>query len=213
MQNGRQPRDHRSRALSEPSGEHDLTFDWGALIDSKTRLLHPDGYELILDALETARDSLQAALRSPSMLVDLDLPLPLAFLAGYEWRVTTRLRLVVRQRTGISVTDVDGEGPATSAPRPGDKPLSGSGPAVLSVSCREGLGRVAEHYAAAVDAQELITLHVPGMLSPAGMRGVARACGSELRRLNNRGVDKHLLMLGPAALAVSPDRVLMPAGR
>ncbi|MGH2746739.1 MAG: hypothetical protein ACRDKB_02295 [Actinomycetota bacterium] len=127
---------------------------------------------------------------------------PLAFLLGYEWRVTTRLRLVVRQRTGVSVTDVDGDGPASSAPRPVHKPLSGTGPAVLAVSCREALGEVAEHYAAAVDAQELSTLHMSGMLSPSEIRGLARACGLELRRLNNRGVDKHLLMLGPAALAV-----------
>ncbi|MGH2748547.1 MAG: TIR domain-containing protein [Actinomycetota bacterium] len=66
------------RALSEPSGEHDLTFDWRALIDPKERFLHPGGYDLILDALEAARDSLQAAFRSPSVLVDIDLPLTLA---------------------------------------------------------------------------------------------------------------------------------------
>lgn len=190
------------RALSEPSGQHHLTFDWRALIDPKRRSMHPGGYDPIVHALETTRNSLQAAFGSPSVLVDPDLPLPLAFLTGYEWRVTTRLRLTVRQRTGVSVTDMDSEGPATVAPQPLRRPLSGNGPAVLAVSCREELRDVAERYASAANARELITLHQAGMLSAPQIRGLARTCGRELRRLNNRGVDKHLLMLGPAALAI-----------
>ena len=39
-------------------------------------------------------------------MLDLDLPLPLAALIGYEWRVTSRLRLTVRQRSGAGIVDI-----------------------------------------------------------------------------------------------------------
>ncbi len=53
---------------------------------------------------------MQSCLPSPAVLLDIDLPLPLAFLLGFEWRITTRLRLSVRQRTGYSFEDVAGDG-------------------------------------------------------------------------------------------------------
>jgi hypothetical protein len=90
------------RALSEPSGEHDLTFDWRAVIDDRARLLKEGSLPVLLDALANARGAFQAREDSPDLSLDLDLPLPLAFLVGYEWRVTTRLRLRIRQRTGSS---------------------------------------------------------------------------------------------------------------
>jgi hypothetical protein len=70
------------RALSEPSGEHDLTFDWRRLVVGPERTLHPGAVDLIEDALAAARDALQAVFHSPEILLDLDLPLPLAFLAA-----------------------------------------------------------------------------------------------------------------------------------
>jgi hypothetical protein len=190
------------RILSEPTGEHELTFDWRALIDPTARSLAPGARELLGDALATAREALQAAFPSPALLLDLDLPLPLAFLTGYQWRTTTRLRLAVRQRTGVSYATIDGDGPVTNPPAPARRSLAAPGPAVLAVSCRAGLGDAAARYAAEVGARELITLHVPGLLAAPDLRGLARACARELRNLNNYGVDKHLLLLGPAALAV-----------
>jgi len=190
------------RTLSEPTGDHDLTFDWRALIDPTARSLAPGARELIGDALATAREALQAACPSPALLLDLDLPLPLAFLTGYQWRTTTRLRLAVRQRTGVSFATIDGDGAVINPPGPARKSLAAPGPAVLAISCRDGLGDAAPRYAAEVGARELITLHVPGLLAAPYLRGLARACARELRNLNNRGVDKHLLLLGPSALAV-----------
>lgn len=90
----------------------------------------------------------------------------------------------------------------TNPPEPARKSLAAPGPAVLAVSCRDGLGDAAARYAAEVGARELITLHVPGLLAAPDLRGLARACARELCDLNNRGLDKHLLLLGPAALAV-----------
>jgi len=139
---------------------------------------------------------------SPALLLDLDLPLPLAFLTGYQWRTTTRLRLAVRQRTGVSFATIQSDGPITDPPRPTRKSLPTPGPTVLAISCRTDLAHAAERYAEEVGARELIKLHVPGLLDDAGLRGLARACADQLQQLNHRGIPKHLLILGPAALAV-----------
>jgi hypothetical protein len=74
------------RGLSEASGEHDLTFDWRALLDPHARTLHFRAIDRIEDALAAGRDALQAAFHSPDVRLDIDLPIPLAFLVGYEWR-------------------------------------------------------------------------------------------------------------------------------
>jgi len=189
------------RTLGEPTSECDLTFDWRRLLDPRSRSLAPGVLELITDALATARDAFQGA-SATHLLLDLDLPLPLAFLVGYEWRITTRLRLTVNQRTGVSFTEVDSDGCIARTPEAVQERLGGDGPAVVVVSCLNGLGDTARRYAAQVGARELITLHVPGILDAAAIRSLARACARELRALNHRGIDKHLLMLGPVALAV-----------
>lgn len=106
------------RALSEPSGGYDLTFDWRAVIDDRTRLLDGGSLPVLLDALANARRAFQAMEDSPHLSVDPDLPLPLAFLVGYEWRVTTRLRLRIRQRTGASFSWIDYEGRLGEEPTP-----------------------------------------------------------------------------------------------
>jgi hypothetical protein len=190
------------RALSEPSGEHDLVFDWRALLEPETRTLKPMASELIIDALRTGRSALQAAFESPSVLLDLDLPLPLAFLVGLEWRVTTRLRLAVRQRTGVSFAEIASDGAVVDYPQPARSPLAAEGPAVLAVSCGDGFGDLARDYATAIGACELVALHMPGLLDPPKLRALARSCARELRSLSARGVEKHLLLLGPVSLGL-----------
>jgi hypothetical protein len=190
------------RALSEPGGEQDLTFDWRWLVDGQARTLRPEAVRLIEDSLASGRDALQAAFHSPEVLLDLDLPLPLAFLVGYEWRLTTRLRLVPTLRTGVTSGELQGEGDVTPPPESVREALGGAGPVVLAVSCRDGLREAAQRYASVVDARELITLHVPGILQAPAIRGLARVCARELGRLNDRGLDKHLLLMGPSALAL-----------
>lgn len=108
----------------------------------------------------------------------------------------------MRQRTGVSFTEIDSEGEAANAPTPVHEPLRGDGPAVLAVSCLDGMGDAARRYAALVGARALITLYVPGILDSGRLRGLARTCARELRALNNRGMEKHLLILDSVALAV-----------
>ncbi|HXG44984.1 MAG TPA: SAVED domain-containing protein [Gemmatimonadales bacterium] len=199
---GEKPITVAMRALGGVSGDHDLAFDWRSLIDPERRLLAPGAAPMVVDALAGARDALQAAFPSPSMVLDLDLPLPLAFLVGYEWRVTARLRLGVRQRTGSSFSVIWGEGEARDAPEPKCRSLGGTGPSILAVSCRDGFEDAALRYADEIGAREVITLHRPGILGASDLRALARAAAEQLRKLNNKGIDKHLLILGPAALAV-----------
>src|SRR4030043_986571 len=77
------------RTLSEPDNDSDLTLDWRGLINPESRILAPNGLSRIVDALKTVREALQSIAHSPQIILDQDLPLPLAFLTGYEWRITT----------------------------------------------------------------------------------------------------------------------------
>lgn len=190
------------RALSEPSGEHDLTFDWRAVLDARARLLEEGSLPVLLDALANAREAFQARERSPELSLDSDLPLPLAFLVGYEWRGTTRLRLRIGQRTGATFSWIEHAGPLGEEPVPEPRRLDGNGPAVLAVSCGDSLETAALTYASEVRASELVLLHVPGLLGSDGLRALARAATGQLRKLNERARDKHMLIRGPGALAM-----------
>ena len=191
------------RALSEPSGEHDLTFDWRSIIDPKARLLQEGSLRVLLDALTNAREAFQARERSPELSLDPDLPLPLAFLVGHEWRVTTRLRLRIGQRTGASFSWIEHDGSPGEMPEAVPRRLEGDGPAVVAVSCGgEPLETAALTYAKGVRASELVLLHTPGLLDGEELRALARAAAGQLRKLNDRTKDKHMLIRGPGALAV-----------
>lgn len=189
------------RALSEPTGGHDLTFDWRPVFGARSRRLDAGALPVLLEALSNAREAFQARDGSPEVALDADLPLPLAFLVGYEWRITARLRLRVLQRTGSSYAWVEADGPVAAAPRPVAKRLRQVGPAVLAVSCGEPLGETARLYCNKHSASELITLDIPGTLDHAQMRAAARESAGLLRDLNGRGLVKHLLIKGPVALA------------
>jgi hypothetical protein len=50
-------------------------------------------------SLANLREGFQPKASFPEIALDMNLSVPLAMMIGYEWRVTTRPRLVVRQRT------------------------------------------------------------------------------------------------------------------
>ena len=189
------------RALSEPAGEHDLTFDWRYVFDARTRHLNNDALPTLTESLSNARGAFQRREQSPTLNLDLDLPLPLAFLVGYEWRITSRLILRMEQRTGSSFAWVDGNGPTTEIPTPVVNSFDRSGPAVLVVSCGGSFDKVAKRYADEQSASRLVTVRVPGLLNAEQMRSVARKAADCLRELNNAGLRKHLLIKGPVAIA------------
>lgn len=191
------------RALSEPDGAQDLTFDWRGLLDADRRVLVPGGLDLMIDALANTRDAAQARTSSPELRVEPDLPLPLAYLVGYEWRITTRLRLVVYQRTGSAFRWISADGSTAPIAAPVvDEPGSSDGPTVVVASCGNGSPGATRRYADSVGARYLVTLHVDGLLDDRQIRGLARAAADELRAANDRGDEKHLLIVGPGILAI-----------
>lgn len=190
------------RALSAPDDEFDVTFDWRSLIDADSRSINDGAENVFVDALRSMREALQVACLHPDVRLDLDLPLPLAFLVGYEWRLATRIKITVRQRTGSEWSHIPSSGEVAAAPEAVRQTLSGRNCVVVAVSCLTGPGRSAEEYSERVNASEVASLHVPGILSEAQLRGLARRAADELRELNNRGLRKRLILLGPTALAV-----------
>ena len=190
------------RALSEPAGGPDLTFDWRHVFDARARRLDDGALPTLTESLSNAKDAFQRRERDPTVNLDLDLPLPLAFLVGYEWRITSRLRLRVEQRTGSSYAWVDGDGPTAEIPDPVVKSFDRSGPAVLAVSCGRPFDKVAGRYADEQSASRLVTVHAPGLLDAGQIRSIARKAAGCLRDLNDDGFRKHLLIKGPVAVAV-----------
>ena len=188
-------------ALREPRPDRDLTFDWRPLFDPDTRHLDAEGLPRIVDALDEARLALQGGTPQPEIEVDLVLPLPLAYVVGYRWRITTGIRLSFIQRTGSAERLVDGDG-LIANPIPTPAPaLAGDGPVVLAVSTIWDIAASATKYAEGLPGSNVISLHVPRVLEPAEIRGFARTVASLLKQLGDRSVEKHLLLRGPESLA------------
>jgi hypothetical protein len=159
---------------------------------------------ILVDALRTLRDAIRPTAPFPQITLDIDMPLPLAALIGYEWRVTSRLRLTVRQRTGAGILEVAGDGPArTEWPEWTRQDHGRSGPCVLAVSTTpHPLTAHLQRYADQLGAGQTLDLHVPGHLDAEEIRGVGREIAGKLREVCDDGADKHLLLAGPASLAV-----------
>ncbi len=203
----------QARTFSEPDGNPELVFDWRGLFDQEKRLLGQEGQCKLTAALRAVRDALQAVCHYPHVLLDQDLPLPIGFMVGYEWRITTRIRLTVRQRTGVTYSDINSDDEVTDAPAPTRQLLRGDGPIVLAVSSGAGFGVMHEQYAEEIGAREIVSLHMRGILNHPEIRGLSRACANELRRVNNLGLEKHLLLQGPASLAILAGAASNASGR
>jgi hypothetical protein len=189
-------------ALTEPTGIQDFTFDWRHFIDPRSRILMPAAAEAMRDALLTFRDAVKPTAEFPRITLDLDVPVPVAALVGYEWRVTSRISLSIRQRTRSGVVVVDGDGPTAQGwPAWTETLLAGSGPTVIAVATTtEPLTEPLSAYAGRVDARRTLQLHVPGELDAAGIRGLARHVAAVLRDGNGGRNGKHILLAGPCAL-------------
>jgi hypothetical protein len=190
-------------AMSEPSGAHDVTLDWRDLVPERTRLLRPGAEDTVRGALANLRDGFQPKADFPEIVLDLNLPLALAMLLGYEWRVTTGLALTVRQRTGSGLLVVAGEGLVHDAwPAWTERALGGGGPTVIAVSTTaDPLNAAFDAYAREHHAERILGLHVPGVLDAAGVRGLARHVASKVRSVHGDGIERHLLLAGPVSLA------------
>jgi hypothetical protein len=158
-------------AFTPVDGHQDFTLDWRSVVDEDTRELTPGTLPRLVDALCNLRHALKPTAPFPHITLNIDMPLPLATL--YEWHVTTRLRLTIRQRTGAGILEVAGDGitrtewPAWTA-RDHDR----QGPCVLAVSTTpHPLTAHLERYADQVGADKTLDLHVPGQVTRTGSAG------------------------------------------
>jgi hypothetical protein len=191
-------------AMSEPNGEHDFTLDWRQVVPERTRVLAPGVEERLRMSLANLREGFQPKATFPEITLDINLPLPLAILLGYEWRVTTNLRLVAHQRVGSTRIVVRGRGAAASGfPDWIEHHLGGSGPTVFAISTTNApLEGPLAVYAREHQAGRTLALHVPGVLDATGIRGLARHVAEKARAVGHDGLPRHLLIAGPVSLAL-----------
>ncbi|MDX6602998.1 MAG: hypothetical protein QOF13_2200 [Solirubrobacterales bacterium] len=201
-------------ALREPHDGHDLTLDWSGLLNREARTIAPEQVSRLIGALVDVRTALQRQVESPHLLLDLDLPLPLAVLTGYHWRLTTRMRLDVRQRMDgdLLLVRQRGEVDEPATPFADDGATGGEGPTIVAISCGEPIPGAADRYRESVAGRSVISLHCPGHLSAAQIRGVAQRAARKLGELNDAGREKHLLLRGPASLALLLGASMNAAG-
>lgn len=191
-------------ALAEPDGDQDFTFDWRTVIGPRTRVLTEDA-EVLRDALWNLRDALVSRAAFPEVELTLNLPLPLAMLLGYEWRVASRLKLTIKQRTRSGIVVVTGDGDVTdSGAWPGweERDLGRDGPTVVALATtQQPLAGPLSSYAATVGAGRTVSLHAPAQLDGPGMRGLARHAAAKLREVGQQAPNPHFLLAGANGLA------------
>jgi hypothetical protein len=191
-------------ALAEPDGDQDFTFDWRTTIDPRTRVLTEDP-DVLRDVLWNLRDALVPRAAFPEVELTLNLPLPLAMLLGYEWRVTSRLKLTINQRTRSGIVVVTGDGDVTDSgtwPEWEEEDLGRDGPTVVALTTtKQSLAEPLAGYSATVGAGRTVSLHAPGELDAPGMRGLARHAAAKLREVGQQAPNPHFLLAGPTGLA------------
>jgi SMODS-associated and fused to various effectors sensor domain len=191
-------------AMSEPDGSHDFTLDWRTVVPERTRVLADGMEERLRASLANLREGFQPKAAFPEITLDINLPLPLAMLIGYEWRVTTHLRLVARQRVGSSRIVVRGRGrTATSFPDWTEHSVGRQGPTVFAVATTNvSLDQALDTYAHQHQAGRTLALHLPSVLDADGIRGLAQHVAEKIRAVGHDGFPRHLLIAGPVSLAL-----------
>lgn len=187
----------------EPTEDYDLVLDWRDVLDEGGRLHDATRLPLLTETLADIRVVAQSRARVPRITVEPHLRLPLAALVGWEWNRVRPIDLrVVQISTAGSMLVEDLGNQMQSASEPREFSFEGDGPHVVALSVGKDLGDTVPRYASGLDARGAIHLHLDGPLDPAGICGAASWAIEQLSALNNRGIAKHLLLLGPVSLAV-----------
>lgn len=213
------PVDATVTAFRAPTEEHDLTLDWRSMFEADSRTLATGAIETFVEALGDIREALQSRGRTPHISAELNLPLPLAMLVGYEWRTTTQLQLTVKTVNPDGSVLVVEPAAAAMPHEPAvarEAELTGTGPFVLALSVGADLGATVDRYAAEHDARGFEHLHVGlgvnELLDADGVRALALHVVARMNELQAAGAPKHLLLRTPATVAAAIGRAANATG-
>jgi hypothetical protein len=203
-------RDHSGQPLRiavtggrEPAADYDLVLDWREVLDSQGRLMHSDDLSRLVETLADIRTAAQSQSALPQITVEPHLRLPLAAIVGWEWNRVRPIRLSVLQ-TSVSGSLVveDLEVGTSGLPEAEELAGEGLGPFVVALSVGKTLEQALPRYMNEVDSRGGIHLHLNGPLQAADICKAAHWVVHRLASLCGAGIPKHLLLLGPASLAV-----------
>jgi hypothetical protein len=204
----------KDAVIGRPTGrDYDLTIDWRTLFDTESRVWTSSQLSEGLESLTDVKTALQQRADRPKVRLTVDLPLPIALMIGYEWRLTTGLNVEILQPKEQDLEVVDlGARSRWKCPAAVEQSLNGRGPCVVSVAIGEPLTAAAGRYAARVRASRHDAFHVAGLIGASEIRSIARSVTDHLRRVNDRGAAKHLLIRGPYGLAVAIGLLMNAVG-
>jgi hypothetical protein len=197
-------------SFRSPTEQHDLSLDWRSLFDAEARTLMPEAVATFIEVLEDIREAIQVRGRTPQLLVELTLPMPLAMLVGHRWRETTQLQVTLKTVNPDGAILVVPPGPPTTLPwpTPSSATLNGPGPFVLAISVGPTLGATVNRYAEDHEACGFEHLHIDrdprtDPLDAEEIRSLAAHVVRRLHAIKARGLPKHLLLRTPASLAAA----------
>ncbi len=184
-----------------PVAATDIVLDWRELLVDG-RPSSTSDLAVIGSTLGSLRSAVQECGPHRSVAVEANLRLPLAALVGWELGAHAQIDLTVVQRSGAAVFDVSSRsGVTTDWPEPVEHRFGQDGPTVIAVSVIKNLAGTVARYAETVGASRYLHLHLDEPLDAAGVRGLANWTVQHLATFNDAGERKHLLLLGPSALA------------
>jgi hypothetical protein len=188
------------------TAERDLFLDWRCVLKDGFPP-DPETVDLLRETLADIRNAAQERTGVPRFIVEPDLRLPLAALVGWEWSRSRSIALEV-EHVYSSERFLIPERPSAPVelPAPEITELEGKGPAILVVSTVNSPVGAASRYAEEKGACRIVHLHVPGnehrVVGPNEIACLSERCAEELGALNDEGLEKHLIILGPSSLAV-----------
>jgi hypothetical protein len=200
--------------MAEPDGTHDFTLDWRAAVPQRIRILAP-GWRSASETRWRTCAMVPAEGRIPR---DHRRPEPAAPARdAHGLRVARDHAPAARGSPahGVGLIDVRGVRAHLARMAQLDRAVLLGGRDQLCSPSRPPTSRLTgcRQLRPPAPAGHLVSLHVPGRLDPAGIRGLARHVADEARAVGHDGSPRHLLLAGPVSSGCSSARPGTPTGR
>lgn len=192
-------------SFADPVSSYDLQLDWRKLVEEPTGMPKPRKLRKMVEALRVVRQALIKSGCTMPVVLEANLPLPLATQVGVVWNRHSTLSLELARRRDGETTTVPSrrQGPNPALTWSGDlDEMDTNGGVVIAVSTEHSIDRKTQEYAARHGVAAVCSTHIEGRLEPDQFAGTAAAIASKLHHAKGLSDNVHLVLRGPVELAV-----------